>query len=185
MLTRPPSSMTESVAFVRHAERQRALVLVIERTLRNGRPDLQIVLRTEIEEHLSLHREDDGGLLLTHSSPGKPPSVWDELRVQGARALGWRDPERHGTYYQHHRIYPEGSADGWPLVGKLIDLATVRPTRAKYERGPRITIVAPAPLFMLHVNLTSAGQVLASEEPRIVTAFGDLTFRAGPLIGRP
>ena len=177
--------MTESVVFVSHAELVRAVVLVIERRLRNGRPDLQIVLRKEPEEHLSLHREDDGGLLLAHSSPDKPPSVWDEGRVRAARALGWRYPEKHGTYYQHHRIYPEGSADGWPLVGKLIDLANVRPTKAKYERAPRIAIVAPAPLFMLHMNLTSPGHVLASEQPRIVTAFGDLTFRAGPPIRRP
>jgi hypothetical protein len=176
--------MTESIVFVSHGPLERPVVLVIERTFRDGRPDLQIVLRKVPEEHLSLHRQDDGGLLLTHSSPDKPPSVWDEGRVRGARALGWRDPEKHGTYYQHHRI-PEGSPDGWPLVGKLIDLATVRPMKAKYERAPRIAIVAPAPLFMLRVNLTSPGQVLASEEPRIATAFGELYFRADPPMRRP
>jgi hypothetical protein len=176
--------MTQSVVFVSHGSLERAVVFVIERTLRDGRPDLQIVLRKVPEEHLSLHRQDDGGLLLTHSSPDKPPSVWDQGRVRGARALGWRDPEKHGTYYQHHRIYPEGSADGWPLVGKLIDLALVSPTKAKYERAPRIAIAAPAPLFTLHVNLTTPGQV-PSDEPRIATAFGDLYFRAGPPMRRP
>src|SRR5437870_13777739 len=116
--------MAKSVVFVVRGSLERAVVLVIERTLRDGRPDLQIVLRKIPEEHLSLHREDDGGLLLTHSSPDKPPSVWDEDRVQAARALGWRHPEKHGTYYQHHRIYPDASADGWALVRKLIDLTT-------------------------------------------------------------
>lgn len=101
-----------------------------------------------------------------------------------ARALGWRDPEKHGTYYQHHRI-PEDAPGGWLLVGKLIDLAAVRPMRAKYERALRIAIVAPAPLLMLHVNLTSPSQVRASDEPRIVTAFGELSFRAGPPMRRP
>jgi hypothetical protein len=128
-------AMTESVVFVSHEELERAVVVVIERTLGGGRPDLQIVLRTDPEEHLSLHLEDEGGLLLTHSSPGKPPSVWDQDRVTGARALGYRDPEKHGTYYQHHRIYPEGSPSGWPIVGKLIDLAAVRATKPKYERA--------------------------------------------------
>lgn len=171
--------------FASHGPLERPVVLVIERTLHDGRPDLQIILRKEPEEHLSLHREDDGGLLLTHSSPGKPPSVWDEARIRGARALGWRDPEKHGTYYQHHRIYPEASPDGWPLVGKLIDLAAVRAMKPKYERAPRIAIAAPAATFMLHVTLTTPGQVPASEEPRIATAFGELYFRAGPPMRRP
>ena len=149
--------MIEVVLFVRHDSLEMAVVRVIERTLRDGRPDVQIVLRMDPEEHLSLHREDDGGLLLTHSSPGKPPSVWDEARVRGARALGWRDPEKHGTYYQHHRIYPFSNVEGYHLVGKLIELARVHPAKPKYARLPHIAIAAPASTFMLQVNLTTPG----------------------------
>jgi hypothetical protein len=71
------------------------------------------------------------------------------------------------------------------LVGKLIDLAAVRATKPRYERAPRIAITAPAPLFMLDVRLTTPAHAVASDEPRIATAFGDLYFRAGPPMRRP
>jgi hypothetical protein len=169
----------ETVVVFRHETLERPVVLVIERTLPNGQPDVQIVLRKAPEEHLSLHREDDGGLLLTHSSPGKPSSVWDEVRIRVARALDYRDPEKHGTYYQHHRIYPMTNVEGYHLVGKLIDLGTVT-AKPKYAQLPHVMISAPAASFMLHVNLTTPAQLLAPSEPRVSTAFGDLYFRTGP-----
>lgn len=80
-----------TVVRLRHAEIERP-VLVVEQQ----RGDTVIRMRTAGDEHLTLHREQDGGILLTHRSSDKPPSVWDEPRVVAARKEGYANPERHG-----------------------------------------------------------------------------------------
>lgn len=47
-------------------------------------------------EHISIHAQGSS-LLKTYSMPDKPTSPWDAARVEAARALGYRDPEKHGN----------------------------------------------------------------------------------------
>jgi hypothetical protein len=164
-----------TAVFFRHSDLERPVLVVVERTLRSG-PDVQIAIRSEADEHLSLHREESGLILLTHRSPNKPPSVWDETRVSLARRAGLRHPERHGEYYQHHPLARFEGVEGHHLVGKLVEIENA-PARAKYARGPRITVEATARRFTLNINLTTPGQQLRSEVPCVPTAFGALYFR--------
>lgn len=146
-------------------------VLVVEQRPR----DVHIYIRTEPNEHLSLHGQEDGSVLLTHWSPGKPASVWDEARVRIARAIGYRDPERHGKYYQHRAVVMGRFANSDDmLVGKRVDIAAAS-AKAKYTRGPSIEIAAPAQQFMVHMYITAT--LSTSGEPHVPTAFGNLYFR--------
>ena len=55
-------------------------------------------------EHLTIHRQDDGMFLLTHRSKNKPLRPVDEQKIESARSIGWRNPERHGQYYLHQPL---------------------------------------------------------------------------------
>jgi hypothetical protein len=158
--------------FFRHGTLARPVLVVEERP-----HDVHIYIRSERDEHLSLHRQRDGIVLLTHWSPDKPPSVWDDTRVAIARAVGIRDPERHGKYYQHRPLVPGGFSNGDEmLVGRRVDIAAAT-AKAKYERGPLLDIAAPAQQIMVRIYITAT---LTTPEPHVPTAFGDLYFRLQP-----
>jgi hypothetical protein len=166
--------MKTTLVHFRHGDLDRPVLKVEERDEPN---DVTIVFRTERDEHLSLHRMDDG-ILLTHYSPDMACSVHDEARVRAARAAGWNDPERHGNYVAHWMIWPRVlGMDGHYLVGRRITINRAKPT-AKYEAVPRITIDAPAPEFMVTIILATPEQPYSKyEEPHVETSFGHLFFR--------
>ncbi|HEX6703012.1 MAG TPA: hypothetical protein VF101_19970 [Gaiellaceae bacterium] len=119
--------------------------------------DVTIMLRSERDEHLSLHGTEDG-ILVTHYSPDVASSVHDEARVAAARARGWRDPQRHADYIAHWWLQPRVSGmDGHILCGRRIYLERAKAKR-KYEAKPRITIDAPAAEFMVEVVLSTPEQ---------------------------
>ena len=163
----------ETAVFFRHGSIERAALNVVERSLATG-SDVQIIIRSERDEHLSLHR-DDSGLLLTHWSAYKPPSVWDADRVMAASAMGFRDPERHGKYYQHQHIYPDEA--GWLLLKTRVTLSRVT-EKSKYAKRTRIVIAAPSEEFMLAINLATPPESPSMEPDRVNTRMGDLYFVA-------
>lgn len=93
------------------------------------------------DEHVSIHAQG-GSLLKTYSMPDKPPSTWDTTRVEAARALGYRDPERHGKYADHRPLVePYLFELGDHLVGRRVDFASLS-TKAKYTKHA-LTAVLP------------------------------------------
>jgi hypothetical protein len=53
-------------------------------------------------EHLTIHKQKiPDNLLFTFYSKNKVPSTWDPMKVELARSLGYKDPERHGQYVIH------------------------------------------------------------------------------------
>jgi hypothetical protein len=159
-----------TAVFFRYGALARPVFLVEERPR-----DVHIYIRTEPNEHLSLHGQDDGTVLLTHWSPDKPASVWDETRVRIAKAIGYRDPDRHGKYYQHRPLVMGSFVNGDDmLVGKRVDIAAAS-AKTKYTRGPSIEIVAPTQQFMVRIYITAP--LPTSDEPHVPTAFGNLYFR--------
>jgi hypothetical protein len=162
-----------TAVFFRYGDLARPVLLIEER-----QRDVHIYIRSERDEHLSLHRERDGTVLLTHWSPDKPPSVWDDTRIAVARAVGIRDPERHGRYYQHRPLVPGGFINGDEmLVGKRVDIADA-PARAKYERASRLEIAATAQQFMVRIYISAT--LPTPDERHVATAFGNLYFRLQP-----
>jgi hypothetical protein len=139
-----------------------------------------IVIRFEPDEHLSLHREADGRVLLTHWSPDKPPSTWDAQRVEAARSLGYRDPERHAHYYAHWPLVRVQGMNGHELVARRITLANAT-AKAKYDLLPKIVLTAPAAEFMLSFHLSTDEQPYSpKDDPHVATELGDLYFQPGP-----
>lgn len=97
----------ETAVFFRCGDLQRPAVVVRER------PDhVLILLRSERDEHLSLHRDHKKGeVIVTLWSPDLASSASDAVRVEVARKLGFRHPERHGSYIIHRPLFPE------PIIG--------------------------------------------------------------------
>jgi hypothetical protein len=160
-----------TIVYCRHAELERPLLKIIERT-----DDVTIVIRSERDEHLSLHRMD-GRILLTHYSPDLASSTHDRLRVEAARAQGYRDPERHADYIAHWPLHPHViGMDGHFLCGRRIYLSQAS-AKPKYERMARIDIEAPASEFMLDFMLATSEQPYSRAcEPHVETSFGNLYF---------
>jgi hypothetical protein len=161
-----------TLVFFRHGEIERPVLKVTDS------PDqVLIVIRSEPNEHLTLHRESDGTVLLTHWSEDKPAGTWDAANVEVARSLGYRDPERHAHYYAHRPLFPVQGMDGHELGGRRIDLEAAT-DKAKYAAPQRIVVDAPARTFMLTFHLATPEQPYSSpDDPHVATSFGDLYFR--------
>lgn len=161
-----------TVVFFRHGDLVRPVLKVTES------PDqVVIVIRSEPNEHMTLHRESDGTVLLTHWSADKPPGTWDATNVGVARSLGYRDPERHAHYYAHRPLFPVQGMDGHELGGRRIDIEAAS-LKARYADARRIVVEAPARKFMLSFHLATPEQPYSSpDDPCVTTAFGDIFFR--------
>jgi hypothetical protein len=162
-----------TLVYFRVGELERPVLKVEERD--NG--DVTIVVRSERDEHLSLHPQADK-ILLTHYAPDIASSTHDERRIEVARTLGYRDPERHGSYVAH---WPLRSTvigmDGHELVGRRIHIDRATP-RGKYDKLPRIVIDAPAAECMVWFVLSTPEQPYSrADEPHVSTGLGDLYFR--------
>jgi len=96
-----------TIVFLRFGDLIRPVLKVRETT-----HQVVIALRSEPDEHLTVHRQATGALLLTHWSANKPAGTWDALRAEGARDLGWRDAGRHANYLTHRPLVPVEGMDG-------------------------------------------------------------------------
>jgi hypothetical protein len=167
---------TETIVFFRYEDLKPPVLKVVD-----GGSDVTIAIRSENDEHLSLHESDDGPWF-THWSPDKPGSTWDCLRVSTARSVGWRDPDRHAHYFSNRPLFAEpiDGMDGHELVSRYVDLGSARP-KARYERANKIELGAPGPEFMLGIHLSTRGQpVREPSAPHVQTRFGDLHFKPTP-----
>lgn len=165
-------SVGETLVFFRLGDTERPVLKVSE-----SPGQVVIVIRSEPNEHLTLHRQDDGSVLLTHWSPDKPLGTWDKHRVSAARKLDYAAPDKHAHYITHHPLRNVIGMDGHHLVGRRINLYAATP-RAKYERAQRVTIEAPSPEFMLTFSLATPEQPYSTpDDPHVVTSFGQLYFR--------
>lgn len=164
--------MDTTIVFFRCGELERPVLKVMEST-----HQVVIVIRSEPNEHMTLHRQNDGTVLLTHWSEHKPQSTWDEVNVQVASSLGYGDPERHAHYYAHRPLVPVQGMDGHELGGRRIDIAAAS-AKAKYAAEDRIVVDVPTQEFMLTFHLSTPEQPYsAPDEPHVRTSFGDLYFQ--------
>lgn len=164
--------MDTTIVFFRCGELERPVLKVME-----SADQVVIVIRSEPNEHMTLHREADGTVLLTHWSEDKPPGTWDATNVEVARSLGYGDPERHAHYYAHRPLFSVQGMDGHELGGRRIDIEPAT-AKAKYVNAERIVIDAPRREFMLTFHLATPEQPYsAPDDPHVVTSFGDLYFR--------
>jgi len=172
-LAKPPTMTKTTLVYFRYGDLERPVIKVEERA--DG--DVTIMIRSERNEHLSLHTSADG-VLLTHYAPELASSTHDEARVAAARAAGYRDPERHKHYIAHWTLNKHViDMDGHELVGRRITLvgASAKP---KYENMPRIVIDVPAAECTVTLILATAEQPYSKpEEPHVETSVGDLYFR--------
>lgn len=163
---------TETIVFLRSPDLERPVLKVVERD-----DQVVIVLRSEPDEHLTLHREATGSLLLTHWSAHKPAGTWDVLRAEAARSTGYRDPSRHANYLTHQPLVPVQGTDGYELCERRVSLKAARP-KEKYARGPLIVVDVPGSEVMLSFHLGTPEQPYsAPDEPHVATALGDLYVR--------
>ena len=78
-------------------------------------------------DHLTIHSQADSeNLLFTYSSKNKVPSTWDPMRVELARKLGYKNPERHGQYFIH-----DGSSYHNSLWADSLDFSSDPPSKIR------------------------------------------------------
>lgn len=162
-----------TIVYFQHMDLCRPVLKVLE-----TEDQVLIAIRSESNEHLTLHRQRDGSTLLTHWSPDKPQGTCDRERVSAARSLGWSDPERHAHYYIHQPLFSSiGGMDGYELLGRRIKLEAAKPS-SKYDHARQIVLNAPGREFMLRFVLSTAEQPYSAvDEPHVETRFGGLYFR--------
>ena len=98
-------------------------------------------------EHVSIHAQGSG-VLKTYSMPDKPRSTWDAARVEAARALGYRDPEKHGNYADHRPVVePYVFELGDHLGGRLVEFGSLS-RKAKYKKHALTAILPHDPAMI-------------------------------------
>lgn len=164
-----------TIVFLRFEDLMRPVLKVREKT-----DQVVMALRSEPDEHLTVHRQASGALLLTHWSVNKPAGTWDALRAEGARKLGLRDAGRHASYLTHRPLVPVRGMDGHELCGRRVRLDAATP-KGRYARMPNVVVDVPGPEVVLTFHLATPEQPYsAPEEPHVETALGGLYLRAGP-----
>jgi len=151
-------------------------------------------------EHLTVHRQKDADeLLFTFYSKNKVPSTWDPMKVEEARKLGYKDPEKHGQYVIHDSSsFQNGlwmkrynfSNDQFsmekilnPIIGLRIEgkdyLEEIPP---KYKKLPKILLPGSEKAFWFSIFFTSnwSDFKMASLQP-IKTSLGYFAFQISPL----
>lgn len=131
-------------------------------------------------EHVSIHARSSG-LLKTYSMSDKPPSTWDEARIAAARAIGYRDPEKHGKYADHRPLVePYLFALGDHLVGRRVDFASLS-TKLRYQRHALTARLPYDPAMIeLYFRQDRAASPLAAHLFEVETALGWLYVASRP-----
>lgn len=120
------------------------------------------------DEHYTLHLQENNEILLTHYSSNKLKSTWDDVTVEVARKLGYKNPERHGKYYQHRPI----PYDGYMLGGRLVDLNNFSP-KTRYQNNIDLSLDVSMPKFVLKTFLNLKNSTSGN---KINTSLGTIHF---------
>jgi hypothetical protein len=131
-------------------------------------------------EHVSIHAQGSS-LLKTYSMPDKPTSTWDRVRVEAARALGYRDPEKHGNYADHRPLVePYLFELGDHLVGRRVEFASLS-NKAKYKNHALTAILPHDPAMIeLYFRSDPAPSPRAEHIFEVETTLGWLYVAAKP-----
>lgn len=98
----------------------------------NGQNQVVVRFIPYADEHITIHKDEEGQLLKTHWTKDKPRSTWDEWRVQAARAAGYMKPEKHKGYVVHAPFTQKGLFKlGEHILSRTFKLAELS-TKIKY-----------------------------------------------------
>lgn len=151
-------------------------------------------------EHLTVHRQKDSDdLLFTFYSKNKVPSTWDPEKVEIARVIGYKDPERHRQYViQDSSTFQNGlwidsydfSKDDLslnkvlkPIIGLRIDRNDyLENIPSKYSKLPKIALQSNEECFWLSIFFTSSlSDFKMTEIQPFKTSLGYFTFKISSL----
>lgn len=125
------------------------------------------------DEHVTIHKEENGNFVVTHFSSNKEKSIWDDTRIKVARNLQIPNPERHGNYYYNSPLPMIENADGYHLMGRLIDLDSFNP-RAKYQNNIDRTFSVQMKKFMLTIFFSTFENPRNEKEDVVNTILGNI-----------
>ena len=151
-------------------------------------------------EHLTVHsQKDSDDLLFTFYSKNKVPSTWDPMKVEVARRLGYKDPERHGQYVIHDSSnFRNGLwADSYyyskdeltpkrvlnPIIGLSIEKNDyLDDIPMNYKKFPEFVLQSTEETFWFSIFFTSRlSDFKMAELSPIETSLGYFTFQISPL----
>lgn len=152
-------------------------------------------------EHLTVHKQKDTeNVLFTFYSKNKVPSTWDPEKVALARALGYKDPERHGQYIIHddsdfmNGLWVDSidfSTDSSfalkkvlkPIISLRIEQASyLDEIPQKYKKLSKLLVPAIDEDFWLSIFFTTRfSEFCMSSLQPIRTSLGYISFQISPL----
>ncbi len=140
--------------------------------------DNQAIFAFNIGEwHLTVHREKDGRLLRTFYDPKKRKRSIDYQYIGTARALGYRDPERHGNYIAHSPLISVAGRIGPHLITIGTDLSDDLLLKNETARK-KVRLLSNEPHIRLAFYLVEDNAMQISEEYAvIVTKLGKIVVR--------
>lgn len=147
----------------------------IIRVIDNGKNQVVLAFIPFNGEHLTLHLEKDGSILRTYWGMNKPKSTWDDLRAANARALGFKNPERHGQYYIHEPLHKISNMAGYPLCGRRVHISQAPEDKEKYKKMSKVAIDTPRDNCMIKFFLsTSDNPYTPRTDPNFPTSLGEV-----------
>lgn len=126
------------------------------------------------DEHITIHKQDDGTLLRNHSSSNKPSSVWDNERVKIAGSLGYKNPQKHGQYIIHQPLHKFSNSQGYHLAGRRIDLEVL--VKDKYKQKVDYKFEAPSKTFLLELIVSTPDNPSNNYQQKVPCLFGEICF---------
>lgn len=160
----------ELIIYFRHKKVEKPVIKVID-----IKKQVVLAFVSLDGEHLTLHPQKDGSILRTYYSKNKPKSTWDDMRVEAARAAGYKDPTRHGKYYIHEPLFKVSNAKGYHLVGIRIDTSQAPEDKEKYKKITKVVIDAPREKSMANFYLSTVDNSYIPEtDPNFPVSLGKI-----------
>lgn len=160
----------ELIIYFRHKKTKKPVIKVID-----IKKQVVLAFVSLNGEHLTLHPQKDGSILRTYYSKNKPKSTWDDMRVETARAMGYKDPTKHGKYYIHEPLFKVSNMAGYHLVGRRIDISKAPEDKEKYKKIKKIVIDTPQESCMITLYLSTNDNPYTPEtNPNFSTSLGKI-----------
>ena len=123
--------------------------------------------------HLTLHKKEDGSILRTLYDPTKRRGSIDHQYVETAKALGYKNPDKHGNYIAHSTLIRFSNYKGYHLVNIRLDLLLL-PKENKLSFRKKVYLKTSKPNIDLKFILITENETFNPDSVIIPTKLGDV-----------
>lgn len=140
--------MVETILYLKSGDIKKPVIKVVD-----NKVDQVVLNFCSRQEHLTLHLQPDGILLRNYWDQDKSKGSWDDERVEVARKLGFKNPEKHGKYIAHNPVGHISDEIPLHLIGRRINLNDAPNDKDKYRKLECLVIDVPTEEIMISFYL--------------------------------